>query len=134
VRPLMYIFFFLNSKNSLFVKYCFLFWAFFRVQTTFDKKIEISGWTVRFYRILIWQIVFCKFVFFVCLGGYITFGGTCSYSFLSSYFKSQVSNFSKITFLNISWTINIYIHTYFFKFTLDACNLNQVWVCFTLAK
>jgi hypothetical protein len=30
--------FFLNSKNSFFVKYCFLFWAFFRVQTTFDKK------------------------------------------------------------------------------------------------
>lgn len=33
-----------------------------------QKNLEISGWSVRFYRILIWQKVFCNFVCFLFVG------------------------------------------------------------------
>jgi len=78
---------FLKSRLN-FVKYCFFFEPFSGYEPHLTKKLEISGWSVRFYRILIWQIVFCGL--FLCLWGSRFGGQRCSYNNFSSYFKSRL--------------------------------------------
>jgi hypothetical protein len=74
-----------------FVKYCFFFEPSSGYEPHLTKKIEISGWSVRFYRILIWQIVFCKICFFVWfVGGSSRLVGAVHTIFFLSYFKSRL--------------------------------------------
>jgi hypothetical protein len=120
---------FLKSRLN-FVKYCFFFEPFSGYEPHLTKKLEISGWSVRFYRILIWQIVFCGL--FLCLWGSRFGGQRCSYNNFSSYFKSRlvIQNYYFHHIFNNKQR-HSFIH-FFFGFTLNACNLNQVE--FTLAK